>query len=477
MNSPANLHIFLDTQPSRPADFNKSPSAPSASKQDFEKQLQGTRHQQSSEATRSKEQRDSAQQRLDVRRKSDEQAAASKSTSKTNEKQQVADARSSEQPSNSRTVRDKDGLDGKELPQGGEKLPLPEKTSELLASLSDEQADKLLKDVSQWLQGLSDEDLEKLKQALLDGDLASLEKLLPEDLQQHLEYLASNLGKDLEDLYAGVQQLLASIQQAGVDVRQISALRSDASGLKLEMLAGNSTDQRSTAGRPEISLQETSQRSQEQGRDFSGGREELQNKRQERLEALVSRLSRGDLSSSSVNRGGGESMQQLIQAASQGLGNTVTAQPTAARMAASMPTMPSMAQATAQANAEALSNRITMMQGRGMQVAEMRLDPPDLGNLRIQIRMQGDQASVILQSPNAQARDLLENALPRLREMLEEQGLSLVDASVSEESMGDDQQGDEQGTGGGQGLASTETEDAEKIAYFEEPLGLIDYYA
>lgn len=467
MNSSANLQIFFDAQPVKPGSNQPSASAPTQGKEDFQKQLQSSQHSQNSRSSESSVASNSAssaskdsEQRLDVRRQA---ASASSSAEK-----------SKPQASNS----EKTAANGKELPPSGEKLPLPEETRELLASLSDEQAKELLEDVRAWLQGLNEEDLKALKKALLEGDLSDFKDLLPEDLQAHIAELAADLGEELEALYAGVQQLLASIQQAGMDMRQIASLRPEASGLRLEMLAGESSN-RNTEGqassRPatDTGLQDAVRSSQETGRQFSGARDESQTARQERLEALVARLSRGE-PAPVTSRSGGESMQQLIQAASQGLGNTVTAQPAAARMAASMPVM---AQVTAQANAEALANRINMMQARGTQIAEMRLDPPDLGNLRIQIRMQGDQASVILQSPNAQSRDLLENALPRLKEMLEEQGLSLADASVSDQSP-EEGQSDQEGQGAsGQGTASTEEPTAEKIAYFEEPLGLVDYYA
>ncbi|WP_162299785.1 flagellar hook-length control protein FliK [Marinospirillum perlucidum] len=378
---------------------------------------------------------------------------------------------------------------GKDVPVGGEKLPLPEETARVLDSLDPEKANELLAEVRQWLQGMSDEEMQELQTALAEGDLDSLKNLLPENLQQMLGELAASLDMDLQEMQQGVQQLLARLQAADLDLRQLAGLRYDSQVGELRVrtqppgqeVAAQRTELAGVAEKPG---QQLSRDATETSKNFQDGQQE--NKGNDKLEHLVARLGRGDTSVIN-NKATGESMQQLIQAAGMGLGNTPSAQPAVARMAASMPGMPmtpGMAQAAAQANAEALANRIQMMQTRGMQIAEMRLDPPDLGKMKIQLRVQGDQASVVFQSPNAQARDLMENALPRLREMMEEQGLSLTDASVSEESYSGDgeQQEGEAGSGSSQGLAGDtgageSSEQAGVVSYFDEPLGLVDYYA
>ncbi|WP_404417008.1 flagellar hook-length control protein FliK [Marinospirillum sp.] len=465
MNSSASLKVFLDAPPASSLETKKpQPSARSENKQAFQQHLKGNLEQPSDRKKsgwKPPEKSETPEQKLAVRRAQPEKTDTAK----------VA-------------------KDGKELPVSGEKLPLSKEAQEFVASLPADERSDFLDDLQAWLQGLSDEDLSELKSLLQDGDLASLQEMLPEELQDFLAQLAEQLDIQLEDLHQGLQQLLASIQKGDIDFRQLASMRFDSQSGELRVLV-ESGDRLRTAGQAsQRSDTEAAMRGRdtaEAGKETSEGRQEKQDGRQDRqegrqenrLEALVARLGRGDTSVLS-SRSGSESMQQLIQAAGMGLGNTPAAQPAAARMAASMPAMSMMSQAAVQANAEALANRISTMQSRGMQIAEMRLDPPDLGNLRVQIKMQGDQASVIFQSPNAQARDLLENALPRLKEMLEEQGLNLADASVSEESYsqeGDQEQGDGS-SGQGLGLAEGgEAEEEETISYFEEPLGLVDYYA
>lgn len=93
--------------------------------------------------------------------------------------------------------------------------------------------------------------------------------------------------------------------------------------------------------------------------------------------------------------------------------------------------------------AQALGQRVTMMQAQGMERAEVRLHPPNLGPLEIRLSMTQDQTQLTLSSQHAVTREALESALPRLREMLQEEGIELGDATVTdgreESAMADDE--------------------------------------
>jgi len=75
--------------------------------------------------------------------------------------------------------------------------------------------------------------------------------------------------------------------------------------------------------------------------------------------------------------------------------------------------------------------------------AEIRLDPPDLGGMNIKVNLSGDSASVSFIVQSQHARDALDQAVPRLREMLEEHGIELGQSSVHQESAGDDGQAEQ----------------------------------
>jgi len=128
-----------------------------------------------------------------------------------------------------------------------------------------------------------------------------------------------------------------------------------------------------------------------------------------------------------------------------------------------------------------LRERLMFMVNNGVQRAEIRLDPPDLGSMSIRVTVQNDQAQVNFQAQNPQAREMLEQAMPRLRELMEQQGLQLADSGVSEQHQ---QQADSNGAGTSQGEAGSDTaEDAAwqgEIALDNgEPLvpGRVDFFA
>ncbi|MDH5571568.1 MAG: flagellar hook-length control protein FliK [Gammaproteobacteria bacterium] len=82
----------------------------------------------------------------------------------------------------------------------------------------------------------------------------------------------------------------------------------------------------------------------------------------------------------------------------------------------------------------AVSDRVQWMVGNNVHQADIRLDPPDLGSLEVRIQVNKDQATVMFSAPNQQVRDVLESAIPKLREMMSDMGLSLGDVGVSQES-------------------------------------------
>jgi flagellar hook-length control protein FliK len=83
--------------------------------------------------------------------------------------------------------------------------------------------------------------------------------------------------------------------------------------------------------------------------------------------------------------------------------------------------------------ADQVATRVSFIHDRGMQSASLKLSPEHLGPLEIQITVKDDQASVWFGAAHAETRTALEQALPRLRELLQSQGLALADAGVFRE--------------------------------------------
>ncbi|WP_064791812.1 flagellar hook-length control protein FliK [Shewanella woodyi] len=83
--------------------------------------------------------------------------------------------------------------------------------------------------------------------------------------------------------------------------------------------------------------------------------------------------------------------------------------------------------------APVMKQQLVTMVSQGIQHAEIRLDPPELGQLMVRIQVQGDQTQVQFQVAQHQTRDMIEQAIPRLKDLLSEQGMQLTDSHVSQE--------------------------------------------
>ncbi|HGF7148858.1 TPA: flagellar hook-length control protein FliK [Vibrio cholerae] len=155
------------------------------------------------------------------------------------------------------------------------------------------------------------------------------------------------------------------------------------------------------------------------------------------LAALGGRALAGSDERRAVSESGQEGLaQQIAAAAGQG-----TAQNQALNRAESQ-----LVQANAtpvplnkEMAADQLAERVQMMMSKNLKNIDIRLDPPELGRMHIRMNMQGDGATVHFTVANQHAREALEQTMPRLREMLAQQGVQLGDTSVQQQSAGQQQ--------------------------------------
>ena len=82
----------------------------------------------------------------------------------------------------------------------------------------------------------------------------------------------------------------------------------------------------------------------------------------------------------------------------------------------------------------ALGQKVLWMVSNQQQVAELTLNPPDLGPLQVVLSVTNDQASATFISQHIDVRQALEAALPRLREMMADSGINLGETTVSAET-------------------------------------------
>lgn len=81
-----------------------------------------------------------------------------------------------------------------------------------------------------------------------------------------------------------------------------------------------------------------------------------------------------------------------------------------------------------------VADRAASMALQNIQFAEIQLDPAELGPLNIKVSVQNDQASVAFSSAHVQVRDALDQSLARLKDMLAEEGVELVESSVADDT-------------------------------------------
>ncbi len=83
---------------------------------------------------------------------------------------------------------------------------------------------------------------------------------------------------------------------------------------------------------------------------------------------------------------------------------------------------------------QSFNSNILMIAKDQMQMAKLNLNPPELGPVEIRLSVQNDQTNIQFFSQHSSVRDVIEEAFPRLRELLASNGINLGDVNVSEHS-------------------------------------------
>ena len=86
----------------------------------------------------------------------------------------------------------------------------------------------------------------------------------------------------------------------------------------------------------------------------------------------------------------------------------------------------------AQQFAGEMATHVRVLKSQSGGEVKLNLHPAELGRMSISVSTEGSETKVIFVVENTQARQSIETALPRLREMLDEAGLSLTESDVSE---------------------------------------------
>ena len=126
-----------------------------------------------------------------------------------------------------------------------------------------------------------------------------------------------------------------------------------------------------------------------------------------------------------------------------------------------------------------LGQQIVWMVGDKQQVAELHVNPPELGPLDIKLTIDGSQTTAVFTSPHSEVREAVEAALPRLREVLADSGLTLGNASVTADTPRDSQAfaNPQQGGRTNERAAADTTAPAAPLRVVRAARGLVDLFA
>lgn len=81
-----------------------------------------------------------------------------------------------------------------------------------------------------------------------------------------------------------------------------------------------------------------------------------------------------------------------------------------------------------------VGDKVVWLAGRQGQLADFSLNPPQMGALEVRLTVSGGEATAQFFSPNPVVRDALDAAMPKLRELMAEVGLSLGEAEVRDQA-------------------------------------------
>jgi hypothetical protein len=95
---------------------------------------------------------------------------------------------------------------------------------------------------------------------------------------------------------------------------------------------------------------------------------------------------------------------------------------------------------TEPAAAQQLKDRVMVQIQHKLQTAEVQLHPEDLGSMQIKLNLQQDQLIVQFVVQQGAAKEALEQQMPRLRELLEQQGIALTEGQVEQRQSGGQQE-------------------------------------
>ena len=129
-----------------------------------------------------------------------------------------------------------------------------------------------------------------------------------------------------------------------------------------------------------------------------------------------------------------------------------------------------------------LAQKVVWLTSQQNQVAEIHLNPAHLGPVEVMLTITQDQATAQFVSPHSAVREAIQDALPKLREMMAENGIQLGNVMVGADSFQQEhrQQQSYQAARNAANIRGTETETGKQIETVTTSgrhLGMVNTYA
>ena len=130
--------------------------------------------------------------------------------------------------------------------------------------------------------------------------------------------------------------------------------------------------------------------------------------------------------------------------------------------------------------ASSMATHLRVIKSQGGGEAKVNLHPAELGRMSVSVITEGSETKVAFTVETPQARQAIEASLTRLREMLEQAGLSLSDSDVSEQNQhtpSDSRSGDARSKDTGAVETGDASDSALTLSVTLDPSRLVDLFA
>ncbi len=127
---------------------------------------------------------------------------------------------------------------------------------------------------------------------------------------------------------------------------------------------------------------------------------------------------------------------------------------------------------------EGFNQHILWLGQQKIKAAVLRLNPQDLGPVEVNIKMAKEGTSIHMITHSTQVQDIIEQSLPRLRELFQHQGLQLDQVNVEQKETRSGEQGTawfRETHGKDNNLKDIDGDLVETRSYVSK--GLVDYFA